>query len=137
MVILHIITDTICGDFYVCGSWDNWQARIPLQYLNYRCLSVCYSQLELPDGTYQYKFVDNYMFGDIWYCAKGQTIVTPEGYINNVIQIKDGKILSESTSYMCNCNNVAIVQEDNTNYTCLECLISDYKEDKETPRFIN
>lgn len=97
--------------------------------------------MDLPDGDYQYKFVDDccYTAPEKWfYNTNKPTTVTPEGYINNTISVGNGDNVSDQPlNGMCqNCHvNAAEYNKIRINeqcfYICVKCAINIYDGEDE------
>lgn len=136
MTILHTLTDNIIGDVYLFGSWDNWEGRIEIKKLYFRCKMLIYASVDLPPGTYQYKFVDNccYSAPEKWFHNVSKpTVDSPEGYINNIIHIPQFKSPCLRINKCCKCNDLleyAIAMISSVKYMCVKCIIDNYKDDE-------
>lgn len=86
--IIHDVFDDNDSDsdsvVYVSGSWDNWNTR---HIMDYDCDSeIFFTTIELELGIYQYKYIAN----NKWFHDEhNPTIITEEGYINNIINVEN------------------------------------------------
>jgi hypothetical protein len=136
-VILHDIVDTVYGNIYLYGSWDNWTKAIPVDECNLRCRCLVYARVKLDHGSYQYKFADRYCKSEtIWFhnVNKASTI-TPEGYINNVIDVGNHMTANPYRGYCGYCgycdSKAEIINHTRGEIMCVSCLIhiDDHSDD--------
>lgn len=92
--------------------------------MDFRCTSLIYAHMDVPNGTYQYKFVDDCCCTapELWfYNPYKPTITTAEGYINNVMTVGE-------TVRGIKCEECDDVAEYNvhTGSICVKCIIVNY-----------
>eukprot|EP00287_Rhodomonas_sp_CCMP768_P003490 CAMPEP_0196733330 /NCGR_PEP_ID=MMETSP1091-20130531/12436_1 /TAXON_ID=302021 /ORGANISM="Rhodomonas sp., Strain CCMP768" /LENGTH=317 /DNA_ID=CAMNT_0042076695 /DNA_START=44 /DNA_END=997 /DNA_ORIENTATION=+ len=84
-VIFQLNEDPNAKTVEVCGSWDGWQARLPLSKNGDGWKQAHF----LPRGVHQYKFI---LDGTTWKCSNNLPQAPgPEGFMNNVVEVSNPK----------------------------------------------
>lgn len=135
-MIFYDLVDTIYGTIYLYGSWDNWTKGIEVEVLRFRNISVVYAVAHLSPGNYQYKFLDKDpgMTSDKWFHNRDKHYtVTPEGYINNVIDVNHHELRTGFSPQCERCIEKAEIINHGKGDArlCLKCLMESYNERSE------